>query len=304
MFGDLCFHCISDSNHMGTLSMMAQARTQKMYFIRFLRRKRRLVNDCLWMIGLLMATYLSYAIAIVMKMDDVRLTLVIGRKKYGYISICIWVDSPKRNPILSITSINMYIESKVNKLISNLLKNTLLLARDKSIKMAVILSMNPNTPTAHKTIPLIQYRNIETIVLSISENSGQKSSVEIFIFKASETISGSSKNSLMLGYYTNHSKVIRIHSSISIFNMKAFRLRIWWYTIATKIFRIWFLYKCFSLVCAQKYGSICFTFMPWWFYNKWNNVFVILVWKFWCIWRTAIFCDGKANIIHVCIQLI
>lgn len=75
----------------------------------------------------------------------------------------------------------MYIESKVNKLIKSLLKNILLAVREESIKMAVMFIMNPDTPTAHNTIPLIQYRNIETIVLSISENSGQKASVEIFI---------------------------------------------------------------------------------------------------------------------------
>ena len=92
----------------------------------------------------------------------------------------------------------MYIESKVNKLINSLLKNILLAARDDSRKMAVMFNMNPKTPTATSTIPLIRYRNIYTIVLSISENSGQKVSDETFMMdKSSEKMLDSANNSLI-----------------------------------------------------------------------------------------------------------
>ena len=116
-----------------------------------------------------------------MKMDDAKLILVNGRNTYGYKRMCIWVESPKLKPILSIISINKYIVSNVNKLISNLLKNILFAAREDSMKMAVMFITNPKTPTITSTTPLIQYRNTETIVLSISENSGQNVSIEKFI---------------------------------------------------------------------------------------------------------------------------
>ena len=123
--------------------------------------------------------------AIVMKMDDARLIFVNGRNTYGYKRMCIWVESPKLKPILSIISINKYIESNVNKLINNLLKNILLAAREDSMKMAEMFIKNPKTPMVTSTTPFIQYRNAETIVLSISENSGQNVSIEKFIVEVS-----------------------------------------------------------------------------------------------------------------------
>ena len=115
-------HSNSVSKNLGILKRMAQAVIQNTYFVTFIRRNFALPINCRWIIGRMIASYLSWAIPIVINIDAVKQMALNGYKNLGNIIVRIVV--PKSNSMWNLISRfdNKKMVSKTNKLRSKWLK--------------------------------------------------------------------------------------------------------------------------------------------------------------------------------------